>query len=152
MLTKHRTFKSNLYELILNRHQQRKREALTALDSLIAACSSRQFDSLDEAIGDLVYDVEQRFEVVPEPTWVNAIGLTARATIDTPNSKYYGDYELTVISSDTSPYYKCVVTGPKGSVVWWKGCGTTETDAMESTGGWRHPMRRFFGLQARGKS
>jgi hypothetical protein len=149
-VTTHRTFKSDLYAQILARHKNNKVRALAALNLLEDAAGSSP--ALLAGIDDFRADIEQVFYQAPKPTWVNAIGLTATADIDTSNSVHNGHYELTVIPKQTSPYYKCVVSGPDGTTVWWKGCGVTETDAMESTGAWRHPMRRFFGLEARGNS
>ena len=149
-VTTHRTFKSDLYAQILARHKASKLRALAALNLLEDA--SKGTPALLSGIEDFRADVEQAFHQAPEPTWVNAIGLTATADIDTLNSAHNGHYEITVIPKQTAPYYKCVVSGPEGTAVWWKGCGVTETEAMASTGSWRHPMRRFFGLEARGRS
>lgn len=147
----HWTFKGNLYELVLAR-RARQRAALLSSLSCMEAISGDSSDIISAAARRLRHAIESELNDDPPREWKSAIGLNVVAEIDKVSSDYYGSYTLSVVGVDSYPYFKCVVTGPKGSAVWYPGCGTSETETMESVGAWRHTLRRFFGLQAKGSS
>lgn len=148
-MLKHRTFKGQLYRKILERHERRKQAALGAIAALEMVLDHCSADVLDQ-ITDLRREVEREFEDAPEPMWINAVGLTEVARHDKINSKHYGEYTLTVLDSEDPPYYRCIVAGPKGMVEWNDLSDFSETEAMVRAGSYRHTIRRFFGLEARG--
>jgi hypothetical protein len=147
----HRTFKGNLYELIVFRNNQ-QREALMGAISCIEALSGGMPGIVISSTLQLKRELEVALANEPSASWINAVGLTVSASVDSHSSESYGDYMLSVVSVESNPYFKCIVTGPKGVVEWWPGCGRSETETMVSVGAWRHTIRRFFGLEAKGIS
>ena len=150
-MTQHRTFKGNLYDMALERREEQKAAALAAI-----TCLKLAIKDLPDRIKAKVDGVEDAIEILYSgelsPAWENMIGLHVETDIDGVNSDYYGDYTLDVIKSQRHPGFKCLVTGPRGIAAWWPGCGQSETETMVSVGCWRHTIRRFFGLEAKGGS
>ena len=120
------------------------------------ACLESLSDDMPLRVTSLTQQLKEELESVleddPQAVWESAVGLTVSAEVDRHESESFGDYLLIVVAVDTHPYFKCVVSGPKGLVEWWPGCGRSETETMVSVGAWRHTIRRFFGLEAKGKS
>ena len=150
-MPEHRTFKANLYDLALKRREEQKAAALGAIECLKMACKSLPI-RVKVSIDDLQRSIDQIYSGELNPCWENVVGLYVEAEIDRTSSDYYGDYSLAVVETQLQPYFKCIVTGPQGTAEWWPGCGKSETETMVSVGCWRHTIRRFFGLEARGDS
>lgn len=147
----HRTFKANLYDLALECREERKAAALGAIKCLRLACEDLPA-RIKSSIDDLQGNIEHIYGGKLNPCWENVVGFYVEAEIDRVSSDYYGDYSLAVVKTHNHPFFKCIVTGPEGTAEWWPGCGTSETETMVSVGCWRHTIRRFFGLEAKGDS
>lgn len=131
---------------------KRRKEALMGAISCIEVLSGGMGVSIIASVQKLKQELEGELSGEPSASWVNAVGLTVSTSVDRRESPSYGNYMLVIVSVEDDPYFKCIVTGPKGSAEWWPGCGRSETETMVLVGAWRHTIRRFFGLQAKGNS
>jgi len=147
----HRTFKADLYDQILRRHQKR----IVAMEGVLQAAGTVAPGlgvDVRQALALLQRAVAAAKAQPPGREWEHAVGLTVEGFVGV-SSKHGGFYSLSVVPDSAKLVdFKCIITGPKGSVDWWPGCGRSETEVMVSVGAWRHPARRFFGLKARGNA
>jgi hypothetical protein len=150
-MAQHRTFKGNLHDMALERRAERQAAARAAITCLKLA--SKDLPNRVKAnISEIEDDIELFYSGSLNPAWENMVGLHVETDVDRVNSDSYGDYTLDVIKTQRHPHFKCLVTGPQGVAEWWPGCGRSETETMVSVGCWRHTIRRFFGLEAKGSS
>lgn len=146
----HRTFKSDLYEQVVQRHRRTRIVQLREIDEKLSLAESDP--SLIAVIEEFRAQLQAQIDKWPPPTWESAIGLGVSAEVSDGDAKHHGTYTLIVDAADTLAGYVVTATGPEGSVEYYPGCGFSETEASVRIGGWRHTLTRIFGLAAKGKA
>jgi len=147
-----RTFYGDLYEQALTRFREKQQATAQHLADAAKSAHGLGVNGLCSRLAVIRKGVLARKP--PGRTWEDVVGFTTKAYVaeTKPNgepTKHGGRYTCRVKRADNPAGYVVVMTGPKGEVEWWEGCGKTGRAAFNEVGGWNHHPRMFFGLEAR---
>jgi len=146
-----KTFYGNLYRQALARFKGKQRATAQLLEDAAKTGHGLGVSGLCSSLK------KRRKEVLalppPPREWTSVIGITTRAYVSEERNgaatKHGGHYMCRVRRADNEAGYIAEMTGPKGTIEWWEGCGMSGRAVFKAIGGWNHHPRMFFGLEAR---